>query len=314
MKHLGDTFLYKKTKVNNFTKEVAKINFNTERVDIKEIEENLKIISRRFAYSLKTQAIQNLENDRTICIYPNDNTLTKTLPVFLKSNPKVDGGISAIVNLRLHGTRTKDGYISIDNRTLYGLLEDALIYRYLWLNWGQFEYNTQIMRLSTKIYVKLFNKILDRLFGLNLSPTESDQINYCIGKFFLLGIIEKPASDIVNDLAYSCIFNQSTKNMVIGCDDEFSNEAYLDINEFIGNLRERFPILSKLNMRKFLETWMTMFGDASMFAMEYYPSLLEMVFCGAIIGCRLTAKDSFIDNLVGKDALSLHTEISKLIK
>jgi hypothetical protein len=72
--------------------------------------------------------------------------------------------------------------------------------------------------------------------------------------------------------------------------------------------------VSKINIREFMLNWMTMFGESTLFATEYYPSLLEAVFCGAVIGCRLTAKDAVFDNVVGREALKLHTEVSRLLQ
>lgn len=313
MKQLTNTFLYNHTKVNNFVSELKKIDFDKETVDIKDLEDNLKIINRRFVYSLKIQSLLSLEKNQTLLLFP-ENSLTKLIPVFLKGNNKAEGGVSAVINLRLYATRDKLGNYNINNRTLYGLLESAYIARQIHSKWSTFEYNTTIMKYSTIIYVKLMNKILDKKFGINLAPMQSDQINYVLGKFFLLNIIEKKEGDIVNNIAYSTIFNDTNKQNIIDCDSNFSNDAYTDLDIFFRNLRENFDILGNLNIRQFIMDWMTMFGEASLFAIEYYPIMLQSVFCGAVIGCNLTAKDSVFDNVVGREALKLHTEISKLLK
>lgn len=311
MKTLSKTYLFSKTKAEQFQNDVKQLDFlGSDRINIADIEDDLKLINKRYSYAMKLKVIDAVEKGKIIPIYPNIN-MTKLIPIFLVKNSQIND-ISAILNLKLYGLKDRNGVFSMETKKMYALLECAYIERELMINQNAFIMNTKIMMLSTQIYVKLFNKVLDKMFGVNLSADVSDQINYLIGKFFLINIIERPENDTLDNIAFSACFNDPNKQRILALNDEFDRTNFNSLEEFITGLSDQFNILTNLNLRSFLNNFMTMFGETSAFAIECYPNLLENIFLGAVFGCRIN-KDFMFDSVVGKETNSLHSELSRLI-
>jgi hypothetical protein len=313
VKGLTNTYLFKKlSPLKNFSDTVKKLNYDEITINPETLEDNIKIINRRFNFGLKNDVIKDFQEGNIKAIFPPLNNLPQIVPVFLKSDKNTQRGFAAIVNFRLYGTKDRNDNYNIENKVLYALLEDAYINYRMYESWNTFYMNQGIVKFSVPVYVKLMNKVLDKLYGLNFNPLKSDEINYVLGKFFLINVLQKPDNDETNNIAYNNIFNDTTKQMIVNCDADFSNDAYLSLDTFFENLARNFDTLSNLNLRIFLQNWMTMYGSPSVLAIEYYPSLLEMVFSSCIFGARIN-KDTLIDSVVGKDTLKLHSEISKVL-
>jgi hypothetical protein len=221
--------------------------------------------------------------------------------------------VTAVVNLALYGNRNKDGEVTIDNRRLYTLLESAYIYKEIYQKPNYALSNMMILSLSTQIYVKLMNKVLDKMFGINLIVLKADQINYLLAKFFLLYVMEKTDGDVVSTIAYSCAFNDSPKTTVESILTDFDERAFASLPDFFKELSEQFDLLHNLTIRKFLDNYMIMYGEYAVFAIECYYSLLQVVFAGGVIGARF-GKDYMIEKVVGKEAIKLHNEISRVLR
>ena len=172
--------------------------------------------------------------------------------------------------------------------------------------------NSKINLLSAQIYSKLFNKILDKQFGINFNPLVSDQVNFTLAKFFLLYVLEKQDNDITNNIAYNCIFNESSKNSILSANNDFDPVWYQSFDGFIGGLAETFDMLSKVDIRSILSNFMIMYGESAIYSLEYYPTLLESIFHAIIFGSRI-CRDQMFDSVVGKETNQLHVEVSRLL-
>jgi len=310
MRKISDTYLFTSSGLKNFTENVKMINWSTERVSPISLEDNLKIISRRFNFPLKTVVIESYEKSKLVTIYPYNTQLTKLIPIFLT---KQEGEIRAIINLSLYGNKNKNEEIIIDNRRLYALLEGAYIYKSIYEKPNYVLSNMMILNLSTQIYVKMMNKVLDKMFGINLIVLKSDQINYLLAKFFLSYVMEKADGDVVNSIAYACCFNDSPKINVESIMQDFDETVFSSLPEFFRELSEKFDLLHNLTIRKFLDNYMIMYGEYSVFSIECYYSFLQTIFAGGVIGARF-GKDYMIEKVVGRESLKLHNEISRLLR
>ena len=315
MKGLSDTYLFRKDEKvgKNFRENVKKIDWEKDLVDAEYFKNEIDIIKRRFSFTLKQQVINSYENKEIATVFSDHVKLTRLVPIFLIKNRVLKDDITAVVNLESIGaTKSKQGEVRIDNKKLYGYLECAYISRELQKTERKFTMNGKIKKLSAECYVKLMRKVLDKLYAINLMPEKSDRISYLLAKFFLLYVLEQPENDATNDIAYACTSGNSPKKLMLSTDLDFPKENYESLETFFKALSEYFDVLNKLNLRVFLNEFMNLYGEDSIFVIENYQRLLEVIITSCIFNIR-GYRDQLVDSTINKDALDLYTEITRVL-
>jgi len=203
-----DTNIYKLQDTEKFENRIRDINWDSEVVRPEVFEDSLKIINRRFNYALKMQVISAYQNGEIVTIYPADDDLSKLVPIFLVMGKEKN--VVSVINLRLYCYKDKDGNFNLDEKKLYSLLEEAYINLQLYRSPNKFVMSTKLLNISTTIYVKMMNKVLDKLYAINLQPEWSDRINFLLAKFFLIYVIEKPVTEALDSIAYATVFNETS--------------------------------------------------------------------------------------------------------
>jgi hypothetical protein len=296
-------------KKNDLTGEILGISLNADKLELSELDENISIINRRFNYLMKNKVLNDLQVGNVIPVF---NTYKINLPHFLPVFSMMSNNKPiSVVNLTNYGRKDKDKLFNIDNRTLFALLQTGTVARETILNWNQVSMNTTIIKNSAIIYSKMFSKVLDKMFAINLDRLMADTIYYLTAKFFLLFQMEKKENEITNNIAYQAINNDSTKNIIFSTDSGFTEDAYSDLNSFVENL-STINGLSKLTTRGFIENWMMMYGDSTVFALEYFP-----LFCHAIFSAMINAhlnKEFVIEPLASKETTSLYNELGRIFR
>ena len=84
------------------------------------------------------------------------------------------------------------------------------------------------------------------------------------------------------------------------------------LEKFFKALSDYFDILKKLDLRVFTMEFMNLYGENSLFAMENYQRLLEVIITSSIFNIR-GYKDQLVDSVINKDALDLYTEITRVL-
>jgi len=315
LKGLSDTYLFRKDEKvgKNFRENVKKIDWEKDLVDAEYFKNEIDIIKRRFSFTLKQQVINSYENKEITTVFSDHVKLTRLVPIFLIKNRVLKDDITAVVNLESIGaTKSKQGEVRIDSKKLYGYLECAYISRELQKTERKFTMNGKIKKLSAECYVKLMRKVLDKLYAINLMPEKSDRISYLLAKFFLLYVLEQPENDATNDIAYACTSGNSPKKLMLSTDLDFPKENYESLETFFKALSEYFDVLNKLNLRVFLNEFMNLYGEDSIFVIENYQRLLEVIITSCIFNIR-GYRDQLVDSTINKDALDLYTEITRVL-
>lgn len=311
MKNRRNTYLYNNLDKAKIEKAMSTINWQTELVPASSFEDDLKIFSRRYSYGLKNIVIDSYVKGNILTVYPLTNDIPKLIPIFLI---KSDTGIKSVINIKPYASKNKNGNFEIDEKRLYAFLECAYIAKCIQEVPEKFATRTKVLRLATMIYVKLFNKVLDKLYAINLQPSLSDRINFAIANFFLRYVVEKTNDDLINDVAAACTFNASYDiDALKSFTSSFMGQGYYEsLPNFIEGLQTVFPELSSLTLRAFLENFMIMFGEVGTLSLESFPDLLQTVFFGVVFNIQIL-KDYMIDSTVGKETLQLHDEITQLL-
>jgi len=314
MKKLSETYIYQiMNKSNSLTQEIMKINLPINILPLESISLHLDLIKKRFNYNLREDILIELQNHNIIPVF---NAININLPHFIPSvGISDDGGLTlkSYVNLTNYGKLNSDNFLEIDGRTLYALLQSGLIT--LKINSDKFNsvtMNQTILKNSALAYSKLFTKIIDKMFALNLNPILADKVRYLSAKFFLLNLAEKTDSENVRNVSSTAITNGTTKITLYNSDENFDGDAYKNINNFMEALKDIDSTLHKLSLRLFIENWMKMYGLSTVLALEYLPFFFHMIFA-PLIGAKLNI-EYIIEPLVGKEASTIYIELARIIR
>jgi hypothetical protein len=281
----------------------------TDAVSPEKLDDNIKLIARKFNYQLKPKVLSDVNNNLVIPIYNVDKIkLPKFIPGFLWGG---SGHPVAIMNLGEVATQSKDGFLNIDNRTLYAYLQTGTIMLACHNNWNKVSMNPGITRYASLCYAKLFGRVLDKMFAINLDGQRSDMARYCIAKFFLMFQLDRPANDMTTAIACLSTYNNTTKNTLTDCDSHFSEDAYDSFDKFIDALKT-LPGLQTLTFRGFINEWMNMYDPSSVLALEYFPFLCHMVF-SAMVLARIN-KEAAIENTVASEMTDLYNEMARIFR
>jgi len=150
--------------------------------------------------------------------------------------------------------------------------------------------NKQVLEYLEKIYAYMFGLVAQKTkttFGE--SDFQKDAANFLIARFFLLYVLRKTDSETVDDYAYLAIQNRSSLESLKSF-EEINKISYDSLSSFLNTFGAAFYNGEGLNMASFNTMWVSCFGDATGFAIEYAPYLIHFLFAvmhGASLGGTL---------------------------
>lgn len=313
MKSIRDSYIYKfYDPVVHISKQTQDINSITDFLAISDVEENLNIINKRFSYTLKSKVMNELTGKNRIKLLFNKNkfNMPSSFPCFLYKDS--DGKVSCIANLGLYGVKRQDGLFDIENRALYSLLQTSTIFLDCFQHWNSITVNQALLKDGALMYSKIFTKVLDKMFAVNLNSTKTDRVRFATAKFFLINIMEKSNSTLVDNIAYAATTGKTLKNTVLQFSDDFKPESYQSLDLFIHELSKRVDGLYNLTVREFLNQFMKMYGASTIFALDFFPFFCHMIF-SSMIGAHFN-NEYIIENVVGKESIEFYNSLAVLIK
>jgi hypothetical protein len=272
------------------------------------LRDALNTISRKFVYSVKNKVLQNVLDDKIVFVYDDKNGLN--LPNYFPfwGNTK-DGKVVIYINISRYATRTIDGHINIQPRTLFSLILGATIALINIESPTKFSYNTNILKLSAKIYSKMLFKTLDKVYGVGQDAMRADYILFLCGKFFIKNIVGLTDEEKINNIAYSCIKNTSTLNGMV-MNEASHNIDYENLDKFIMSMSV-VPGLKSIQTRVVLQNYIKSFSEPILLAIENFNYFLYNLFA-AQIGAFVN-NEAYIQNIAGRDLETLFVEVSKIV-
>jgi hypothetical protein len=311
LKKLTELYLFDLSDKKNHLKEnMLRVVLNVDKVPMEKLDDYFKLFQRRLNYQMKNKVISEVTNGNVVPVFNPDGIRIPTfLPCYLMNTAVKP---IAIVNLSNDATMTKNGELEIDNRTLFALLQSGTILRECLLNWNKISIsNSVIAQEGCVAFSKLFTKILDKMYAINLDGMRSDIVRFITAKFFLLFHLQKSEGEVVNSTAYRAVINNTTRTTIFNCDSSFSEDAYSSIAKLIENMAS-LPGLNGLTFRKFIQEWMNMYNSSTILALEYFPLFCHMVF-SAMIGAHIN-KEFIIESVASREVNELYNELSKILR
>lgn len=311
MKSIKNIYLYSLQDTDkSLTKEMLKFNPSNFQVDLNKLEDPLHTISKRFNFTMKNKVLNDLYTEgRLILSY---NTVNYNLPIWIPSYLyNLNNKIVSIINISPYATENKKtGELTIDPRKLFSLLQVGSILLTCYDKWNRITMNQNVVKQSMMIYSMIMTKVIDKLYAVNLSDLKSDKVKYIFAKFFLINIMEKSNTKLVDDLAFTIC--KTTPRATI---DDFSSmigvESYENINTLILAIANTIDGANELTLRTYVDNFSRMYGTSCMYAMEYYPAFLHMIF-SVVVGSHLN-NEFMIEGLVGPLAISLYNDFANIM-
>ena len=277
------------------------VNLSLDKVSETTIQNELNTINRRMNYGTKSKALDYLAKEKIVLINKEGLKIPKFLSIFgLKNN----NNLHIAVNISPFKTKNE-----IYPKTLFALLQNALISYELATNWNSYVNNIELIKNSCISYSRLMAKIFDKIFALDLDRTKSDFMSFVFAKFFLINICDKNDSDTINALALKACFNKTSERILIGMESDYEI-IYQDIFSLF-KILERIEGFNHLNIRSFIENYVRMFGENSILSLDYLPAFFHMIMSSIIAGGLV--KDNMIENVAGKFNSKIYTSIVKLL-
>ena len=297
----------------------------------------LKLRSRNSYYAFLSDALSLYETRGLIRLFNLTNSgsqkskIPTTMPYFpaLARNRVKEGTGAAnngadrclFINMyRIgHWSADETEYIGLPVLTdLYSCLESGVIgYKIAIENRGDQLFNDKnVLEYMLKIYTFMFSLAMQKTkTTYGGSDFQNDSANFIIAKFFLLYVLQKPESDIIDDYAYLTVQNKSSIASLKSFED-ISNIDYSTLSGFLKTFGEAFYNGEGVNLADFETKWVVLFGDATGLAIEYAPYLLHFLFGvlhGATFGgaLRLTKQQ---DNLKKIGLPKLYNAVVNVLK
>ena len=216
-------------------------------------------------------------------IYPKGITANNKVPtsipfILLKT---ATGTVKAVAVIDNWATITENNKVVIDPNKLYTFIEGAYIARALEMQFNNIRHAAILHTDATSIYAQMFTRVLNRDFALNVDKDAYNKVLFLAAKFFLMNLLQLKNNDSV--------FNYATKAAGVTSaialkrlDDAFDDDCYKDISTFITAIKNKAYMinngLTKLDVRTYMERYIRMYKNSSLFSLEHLSYFLFNIF------------------------------------
>lgn len=313
MRMMKDTFLYEmQNKSTNLRDNMLLYSSTLDDLSLDLMEEELRIITKKYNYPMKNKVIDDLTSKkRVIPIFNKERIKIPTyIPAYLFT---VNNKVVSLVNLTNYGvmSKTKEEF-AIDTKQLFACLQTGSILLGCYEKWNSIIMNQTICKLGALLYTKFLFKVFDKMYAVNLDAIKSDKLRFVCAKFFLLNLLGKSDSESVNNMAYSCISNNTSLTTVKIFENSLPTNTYRRFDDFLKALKGNVDGFRTLSIRTFLDTSLRMYGVSTLFALEFFPMFCHMLFSTAI-GAHLNG-EYVLESMLGNDIDRFYNEIANIIR
>lgn len=316
MKGINDSVVFNTlVKSSSLLNTIKTVDPKKDGINLHTIANAVDMINKKINYPTKAHIIKMIQEGRIHIIYnPNSVRTPKYLNVFGRVMPGSAGKPSFIVDIGRYAKGDREKELNINSRSLYVLLQNALITDVLTEKWDVYVNNDIIKRDGATAYSKLISKILIKLYAIDSDKMKSDTVRFMVAKFFLIGMCGLNIDmATINMIAYNACTGRSSQVYIESMEKSVinsSNDTYKDIESLFAAMKN-LPGLNSLNMRSFAENWVRMYGEGSALAMDYLPAFLSVTF-GTIIQGNIV-KDPVIMNIAEKEIVSCYNAFCKML-
>jgi len=266
-----------------------------------ELQEQIVMINKYVKSGLKLKVMKEFEENKIRLLYAKEGTQKMTSLPFIMTVSNSD--INANVIVSTYGSRRKDGVVNIEYRKLYTLMESAYIAKQVLMNFNRYKNNTALIN-SCVMYANMFVKPLNRKFNIHLDRNKENMALFLAAKFYLKNVMGMTNEEIIFNTAMNAC-KAPNPLLLQEADSIIPDEAFKDLGTFINALKEdKLRIgLSNLTGRGYLESFISQYGGATIFALEMLPYWLFVV--NASISSMGLVNNYALEDITEKDGAKL---------
>ena len=285
MKSIRDTFTYQAiNKEGSLDKLIKTFLTKAIKADSNMLMSQYSTIQSYYKSALKTPVLDAVNDDLVVpMIYPKGITANNKVPtsipfILLKT---ATGTVKSVAVIDNWASITEYNKVVIDPNKLYTFIEGAYIARALEMQFNNIRHAAILHTDATSIYAQMFTRVLNRDFALNVDKDAYNKVLFLAAKFFLMNLLQLKNNDSV--------FNYATKAAGVTSaialkrlDDAFDDDCYKDISTFITAIKNKAYMinngLTKLDVRTYMERYIRMYKNSSLFSLEHLSYFLFNIF------------------------------------
>lgn len=308
---LSGTYLYNMYNQNlNFNDLIVKLT----KEGVVLTEEDLKLylteFDRRYSFPLKNRVIADFKEGRVKLIYNDKNyRLPATIPCYLMN---AGNAIVCCVNISNETRINKNGEYMIDPKILYSYMQMGTITALCFSKYSFLKNKVNVIKTGSRMYAKLFQKVMNKMFTLSISPAKSDTITFLASMFFITNMLGRDEESLEEMNKKYALDNCSKINQLVI--DDYSNgfdiPDYKNFETFIEAIRKNVPGMEELTVRSFIDNYMSQFGPNMLLGLEYLPFFLGNM--GYVTVGAMLNNQTALENNLGRDIDIMLAELNTL--
>lgn len=307
---MEDSFIYKT--FNNSNDVLQKIILalrNGIVLEKSHIEEQYIQMKKSFISPLSREVIDAFENGDIELVFNKNEKVPISIPFVVRNK---NGRTVATIFLSSFGSVNSSGdSLNIPTKNLYVLMESAYIALCIQTNPIKLMKNTTIQRLCNDIYTNMITRILNRDYALSLDKTTYSQITFSISKFFLRNIWGSTNDDIIKSYAMGVCVNPNPVD-IEDINNRFNDAKIDDISDLIAFLKTITPRLNNLNVKFFMERYITTYNPPAILSVDYLPYLFFAII-NTLLGAFLVSQNAMSDIVKNTKGINtFYQELSRL--
>lgn len=291
---------------------IMKIMKEGKRLKKSDLAQAFLTIEKNFKYPTKHQVLKEVENG-TIQLYyaPPNVKLPTAMPFFLTKN--AHGQIIALVSVDIYGSMDKDtGYVTIDPKKLYAMMESALFAIYYYTRHTEMMRKSAVIGDGSSIYAHMFARVLNKKYALNVDKTRYNNVIFLASKFFLVNILERPDDETtVNYAIRNCV--NANPMILRELNDSIPEDAMTSITKFIQFLADpNGPIrLPDLTVRGYVEQYIVMYDASALLSLEYLPYFIYTIL--AVNTKSFINNQNILEDIVERSGPRLYVDLTRML-
>jgi hypothetical protein len=275
-KPITSTFLFKNLGGNVLTSKINDAATKGKRYSEHDLMEQFVYIQNYERSLLKQRVLTEFKEGRIELLYADNVQVSKLMPFILVPSQI---GHKAIIFLNPFCNMRSDGLLSIRGNLLYTLMESAYLAKNFADNYNAVKNDTLVRQQGALMYANIFIKPINKMFNTNLDSTREGKILFLASKFYLKNVLGIDNDEYIFNVG-SKIANKVSPYTLKETDSLVDEEAYADLGTFIQALsddRLQLGFEGKLQVRNYLFTYISMFGESAPFALESMIYFIFMV-------------------------------------
>lgn len=237
-----------------------------------ELEEQFVMIKKYVQSAIKPKILNELNQGTIKLIYAPKEVQRITSVPFVMS---IDNGtLTANVFVSSFGNMREDGTVSVDYRKLYTLMESSYLAKKFLSGYDRFRNNSALIR-GCVVYANMFAKPLNKRFNIHTDRNRENSILFLAAKFYLKNVLGIQNEEVVfNNAIKAC--KGGNPILLKEIDTIIHDEAFKNLGTFLEALKDNKLNLglSSLTARGYLELYISLYGGATVFALELLPYFL----------------------------------------